>query len=61
MGVIPIVLSLAAIVFIPGIAITSHRHFIIRKRLDARIARADRLAFNNGDSAINQTNFLAQE
>ncbi|MDB4309141.1 MFS transporter [Porticoccaceae bacterium] len=38
-GVIPVVMSLAAAACISKIPITSHRHAIIRKRLDARVAR----------------------
>ena len=53
MGVIPIVLSLIALVFIPGIAINAHRHLIIRKRLDARVNRANRAAIANDKSVLN--------
>ena len=38
-GVIPVVMSLAAAACISKIPITSHRHAIIRKRLDTRAAR----------------------
>ena len=41
MGVIPIILCLVAMVFVPKIYITEQRHEIIRKRLDERLARAD--------------------
>ena len=47
MSVIPLVLSLAALFFIPGIAITSRRHAVIRRRLEARAKRADQTAVNN--------------
>ena len=47
MGIIPTVLSIAALLFIPKVAINSRRHAIIRKRLDARAARAESVTRNS--------------
>ena len=59
MAIIPTVLSLLAAACVPRIAITSARHAIIRKRLDARIVRAQQQRSKQELSAASHVPFLA--
>ena len=61
MGIIPTLLSLIAALCISKVTITTQRHAIIRKRLDAKAVRADRTITRQKISLINLSGGLAAE